>query len=309
MFSKNIKVYILILMVALVVVFGSLYFLRKGINSAPTQSIQVISPKSGDIVKVGSTQKIQWVSENIPASNKISVTIRRIPPPPIQEEGQEFDPIIFTNLPNTGSKEWIVSDMYPEGKYVLGITSYFSVPVTNPIIAESGEFSIQKNEAIGLKCNDSPKYFAVEKSLSDSVGSDILIKYKKNSEQNFPCVYAVASGDFELKNVLAEYFLAFTDNFLVLDSGTAPEPRGVIVYDLRSHKNVFTDSYAKPVIVKGDTLTYFSKTDSNPTLENCPNLNEYKGNGLGAVIMSKITVDLSSFSKKELGVFDCRATQ
>ncbi len=309
MFSKNIKLYLLILLVALAAIFGSYYFLRKGSNPSLIQSIRVISPTSGDVVKSGTVQTIQWVSENVPTSNKIAVTIRRIPPPPLQEEGQEFDPIIFTNLPNTGSKEWTVSDMYPEGTYILGITSYVSVPVTNPITAESGEFSIQKNEAVGLECNDSPKYFAVEKSLSDSVGSNILIEYKTNPEQNFPCVYSVTSTDFELKNVLAEYFLAFTDNFLVLDSGTAPEPRGVIVYDLRSHKNVFTDSYAKPVIVKGDTLTYFSKTDSNPTLENCPNLNEYKGNGLGAVIMSKITVDLSSFSKKELGVFDCRATQ
>ncbi|MCX6702202.1 MAG: hypothetical protein NTX96_03360 [Candidatus Zambryskibacteria bacterium] len=186
------------------------------------------------------------------------------------------------------------------------------------IVAVAVYFFIKKDKApaleeplvtSGLECYDSLKYFAMQKSLSDSVGSNILIKYKTNSSQNFPCTYTVASDDFEIKNVLAEYFLTFTDNFLVLDSGTAPEPRGLVVYDLRSRKIVFTDSYAKPVTVVGDSITYFSKTDQKPTLQNCPDLNDYIGNGLGAVIMSKVTVDLLSLDKKDLGVIECKATQ
>lgn len=161
----------------------------------------------------------------------------------------------------------------------------------------------------GLECHDSSRYFAVQKSLSDSVGSNILIKYKTSPSQSFPCAYTVASGDFEIKNVQAEYFLTFTDNFLVLDSGTAPPPRGLVVYDLRSRTIVFIDSYTKPVTVAGDTITYLSKTDQKPTLQNCPNLNDYTANSLGAVIMSKVTVDLPSLNKKDLGVFECMATQ
>ena len=90
MFSKNIKLYLLILLVALAAIFGSYYFLRKGSNPSLIQSIRVISPTSGDVVKSGTVQTIQWVSENVPTSNKIAVTIRRIPPPPLQEEGQEL---------------------------------------------------------------------------------------------------------------------------------------------------------------------------------------------------------------------------
>lgn len=305
MFSKNIKVFILILAVALAGIFGAFYFLKKDNVS----SIKIISPKIGDVVKTGEVRTIRWSTENVPASNKISITIRRIPPPPLQEEGQEFDPIIFINLPNTGSKEWVVSDMYPEGKYVLGIASYVSIPVTNPITAESGAFTIQKNTAVGLACNDATKYFVVEKSLADSVGSDILVKYKTNPGQNFPCVYSVAGGDFELKNVMAEYFLAFTDNFLLLDRGTAPEPRILLAYDLRSHEKVFTDSYAKPVVVKGDTIEYWAKSDQKPTAKNCPILAENTKNYLGSVIMSKVSVDLSTLIKKELGELKCMTTQ
>jgi len=161
----------------------------------------------------------------------------------------------------------------------------------------------------GLECYNSAKYFAIQKSLVDSVGSDILIRYKISPSGNFPCAYTMTSEDFEIKNVQAEYFLTFTDNFLVLDKGTAPEPRGLVVYDLNSRKIVFTDSYAKPVVVVGDSITYFSKTDIKPTIQNCPDLNAYTSNGLGAVIMSKVTVNLLSLNKVDTGVTECIATQ
>ncbi len=163
--------------------------------------------------------------------------------------------------------------------------------------------------AAGVECHDSPKYFLIQKSLADSVGSDILVKYKTSPAQNIPCAYAAASGDFEIPNVSAEYFLTFTDNFLVLDSGTEPLPRGLIAYDLRSRQIVFTDTYAQSVEVAGDTITYFSKTNQKPTAQNCPDLNTYTTNGLGAVIMSKVTVDLNLLTKNDTGATECMATQ
>jgi hypothetical protein len=160
-----------------------------------------------------------------------------------------------------------------------------------------------------VKCNESKNYFVIEKAVTDSVGSDILVKNKDATHQNIKCEYVVAKGDFEIKNISAEYFLAFTDNFLVLDSGTAPEPRTLIVYDLRSQKKVFTDMYAKPVTIVGDTISYLSVTAVKPTSTNCPKLKEYTSNGLGAVILSKVSVNLTTLVKKDLGVAECRATQ
>lgn len=298
------KKLIIFLAIVVVTIVGLFYFLEDNKKA----SIEFVFPKSGDAIETNSLQTLKWKSKNIPSSNKISITIRRVPPPPLQEEGQEFDPIIFINLPNTGSQEWSVSDTYPEGNYILEINSYADIPVTNPISAESEVFKINKS-AIGLKCHDSPKYFAIQKNLDPNVGSNILIKYKNNPDQDFPCTYTVANSDFEIKNISAEYFLTFTDNFLVLDSGTAPPPRGLIVYDLRSQNKVMSDTYTKPVIVEGDNITYFSKTSIKPNLQNCSDLENYLQNGLGAVIMSKVTVDLLTLQKKDLGITECIATQ
>lgn len=161
----------------------------------------------------------------------------------------------------------------------------------------------------GIECHDSERHLFIQKDLKDSVGSDILVKYKSTADQNIPCAYTVADGDFEIKNTQAEYFLAFTDNYLVLDSGTAPPPRGLIVYDLRSRKQVFTDMYTKPVAVAGDTITYLSKTAEKPTSKNCPELSQFTQNGLGAVMMTRVSVDLATLKRTILGPSQCMATQ
>jgi len=303
--DKGVKIASLLLIVTATILIG-FFYLRN--DSSPM--LKVESPKKGDVVTIGSQQTIKWTSKNIPKENKISVSLRRVPPPPLETEGQEFDPLLFINLPNTGSTNWTVSDMYPDGDYVLTITSYSSTPVKNPIIAESDKFRIQSSAQVSnLECHDSPKYFVVEEKLPNSPGSNILVKYKSDPSDHFPCKYTPQDDDFELKDALAEYFLALSDNFLILDKGTAPEPRKLIVYDLRARKESFTDLYAKPVEISGDTITYFSKTEKEPTIENCPDLDTYTAQGLGAAILSKITVDLSTNETKSLDMFKCIPTQ
>ena len=160
-----------------------------------------------------------------------------------------------------------------------------------------------------LECYGSAKFVAVQKGNGDSAGSSILIKYRKDPSQVLSCDYTIAKDDFEIKNDIPIYFLAFTDNFLALDSGTAPWPRGLIVLDLNSRKIVFTDKYSKPFSVKGDSITYLSETAQEPTVTNCPNLNDLRSKGLGAVLMNKVTVDLATLSKKSADSTACIATQ
>lgn len=118
----------------LLVIFVGIFFFLQNKNSA---SLTLISPNGGEVLEEGSTYTIKWSSKNIPADNKISISIRRVVPSSMPIEGQEFDPLIFFNLDNTGSVDWTVSDMYPAGDYLLDIVSYSSLPVNNPILDES----------------------------------------------------------------------------------------------------------------------------------------------------------------------------
>jgi membrane-bound inhibitor of C-type lysozyme len=145
---KKITIIIFIGLAIVLIAFGiNRWANHKLSQTAP--SITVTSPKAGDSWAAGSLQTISWATKNIPAADKISVTIRRIPPPPLQAEGQEFDPIVFTNLENSGSVQWVISDMYPAGDYVLGVNSYASIPVTDAVTAESARFKIVNSPIVG----------------------------------------------------------------------------------------------------------------------------------------------------------------
>ncbi len=130
------KLFLILISAAVLFVVGYFWYQNYKIkNQQP--SLVLVSPNGGETLKTGSVFTIKWDSKNVPSGNKISITIRRTSPPDLPQEGQEFDPIVFINLDNTGSKEWDVSDMYPSGNYMLGITSYASLPITESISDES----------------------------------------------------------------------------------------------------------------------------------------------------------------------------
>ncbi|HOB89742.1 MAG TPA: hypothetical protein PLN18_02865 [Candidatus Colwellbacteria bacterium] len=122
----------LILTCILLIIAAVFYFAYQK-NLEPI--IILIYPNGGETIKKGSIETIKWKTKGIPEDYKIALSIRRITDDQI--EGQEFDPIIFTDLPNTGNAEWPVSDSYPDGDYILGINVYASTPIINPIYDES----------------------------------------------------------------------------------------------------------------------------------------------------------------------------
>ena len=160
-----------------------------------------------------------------------------------------------------------------------------------------------------VSCNDSPNYFVITRDLTDSVGSDILVKYKTSSTQTFACVYNVGIGDYELKHLDAGYFLGLVSHFIILDFGTGPPPRSLEIDDLNSRREVFTDGYSIPISINDNSLTYWSPTSTIPTIANCPDLNTYNEEGLGAEIETQVTVNLTDLTRKELGNYRCAVTQ
>lgn len=168
---------------------------------------------------------------------------------------------------------------------------------------------VLNNRVYEENCVGNTKYFVIESDLTDSVGSSHLVKYKGNENQNYECKYVVNNGDLEIKNEWAEYILALENNFLILDSGTGPSPRGLIVYDLITRKKVYTDLYSKPVNIQNGTIDYWAESTEKATKENCQKFQEYEKDGLGSAIDVHISIDLKTLVKKELGEKRCDARQ
>ncbi len=168
---------------------------------------------------------------------------------------------------------------------------------------------VVNNKVYEENCVSNNKYFVVEKNLTDSVGANHLVKYKINENQNFSCEYVVEKGDFEIKNEWAEYTLALENNFLILDSGTGPDPRGLIIYDLNARKKVFEDTYSRPITIQNNTINYWTEAVEKATEVNCPELKEYEAGGLGAAIDAHVSLNLSNLIKKDLGERRCSSRQ
>lgn len=149
--KHNLKILSICFLVLLLVVsaYSVLSSKKKTPQSSSSAVVLVTAPKSGETVTGGSTYTINWTAENVPAENKIAISIRRVIPTGEQQEGQEFDPVLFTNLENTGSKEWTVGNSYPAGTYILGVRSYPADTAKESFSAESGEFSIQPAQVVG----------------------------------------------------------------------------------------------------------------------------------------------------------------
>ncbi len=196
---------------------------------------------------------------------------------------------------------------------VLGLVLAYSRKKTPPpesSVQEQPASSTETTASAGdVICHDGPNYFIASRSAADSMGTDFLVTYKADANQQIPCAYNVSNGDFQISDAQATYFLGLTDNFLVLDSGTAPEPRGLTVYDLNRREKIYTDRYASPIAIQSGTITYWSPTAEQATDENCPMRAEYLPEGLGVEIETYVTLSLSTLAKKETGEYRCSPVQ
>ncbi len=166
---------------------------------------------------------------------------------------------------------------------------------------------LSKND-IDTQCNENNKYYVISKDISGSGENRLLIKYKKDYTQQVACAYNIGKTDFEIKGEF-QNFLALTDNFIILDAGTGPEPRGLIVYNLNTRKRVYDDSYGKPVLTQGDTVTYWSPIAEKATKANCSKFDEWTAQGLPPIIEAHVTLNLLDLTKKDLRENRCVPTQ
>ena len=79
----------------------------------PLSFVTVISPNGGEKLESGETLKISWKSS--PDIKTVNIRLNILGNP----DSQHFSAAIASNVPNTGSYEWVVKKLFAE---VLGIT-------------------------------------------------------------------------------------------------------------------------------------------------------------------------------------------
>lgn len=160
-------------------------------------------------------------------------------------------------------------------------------------------------------CYESAQYLVIDKNPG-LPGLDLAIRHKSDPNEIISCEAEAslsAQGATILQNDLPEDVIGLSEQFLIIDSGTAPPPRGLIVYNLDTQTSTFMDTYSPPVTIATGTITYWEKTKTAPTPSNCSNLSQFQTEGLDAVIEEQISLDLATLKKTDLGQMQCVPTQ
>jgi hypothetical protein len=91
----------------------------------------------------------------------------------------------------------------------------------------------------GVRCYKSPRHIVVERNRSGQVGTDLLVR----SRQAETCEADSLPGDFVIRDEWAAYFSAIQGDLLLLDSGTGPDVRGLIIFDVVDRRRIAEISY------------------------------------------------------------------
>jgi hypothetical protein len=149
-----------------------------------------------------------------------------------------------------------------------------------------------------LRCHSSSKYFVIEKETKNRIGTDFLIKPKSNKTQSFPCKYLVAKNDFEIKNEDAEYFIDLVEDKLILDSGTSPDLRNLVIWDLSRQRKAYIGSYSQPVTIGSNTIEFWGER-RRAVAKECPQGLHSKKLGLRTAIETRVILNSSNFNAEK----------
>jgi hypothetical protein len=182
-----------------------------------------------------------------------------------------------------------------------------------PRPAEPAETVVLASDSIGgdepgLECFDAPRHFVVARERVDDVGTDFLIRPRGSAAARPPCIWAPDAATWELPNETAEYLLAVRGDLLILDSGTAPDPRGLIVWDLAQRRRLLQDTYSGPIEVRWEYAQFWQESGA-ATRQNCPQLERLRDQGLGAALEQRARLDFATMRIERLDETRCAPRQ
>ena len=165
---------------------------------------------------------------------------------------------------------------------------------------------------VGLRADDTPvhcyeseKYFVVNYGWE---GDTISVKRKSSADDNFPCEYSLAKDDFRIDVSPAGGVIEINRDLLLVGQAGGPGAQGLLIWDLKQAKQVYSTGYYKPLVTLPDFLEYWVVTGPANS-ENCPNLSEWKAAKSGGVFVTKVRLSLIDFKTTKSTETRCQHVQ
>jgi hypothetical protein len=158
-------------------------------------------------------------------------------------------------------------------------------------------------------CHDSAAYRVVEQPAADGTGADVLVRERRSGDVAAPCAFDPRPGEFVIRRRDAERVRALVQSLLLLDNGTGPDGRRLVVWDLKQRRIVFESPYSKLVSADARGIVLWRATTLPPTAENCPQLAQWRAQLLGAAIEAQVRWSPGDDAVRELREQRCAPRQ
>ena len=115
-------------------------------------------------------------------------------------------------------------------------------------------------------CQAHPPYFVVVRQRTDSLNSDVLVKFGNGQRQ---CVYQAEPADYELQAVNTNRFVKLAGRYLFLGGGTAPDIESFAVYDLVARTKIYEHAYMENSFRLTESMVWFTEPLGRAAPERC----------------------------------------
>jgi hypothetical protein len=137
------------------------------------------------------------------------------------------------------------------------------------------------------------------------LGTTILVKYKKSPGEKLPCEYTVGPNDYVIQDE-AVYLMGLVGRYVVVDRGTGPSGRDLILYDALYRRRAYIDGYSRPISISEEGIEYWQPTTVKATKDNCPEFDLLKSYGGVISIERRVRLNPADLSLRDLGEKRCQ---
>ena len=110
---------------------------------------------------------------------------------------------------------------------------------------------------------------------------------------------------------MASYFIGKWHNYIFIDRGTGPDNRDILVFNIKTKRLVYQDTYYDPLSIVNYKLQYWQTANILATRTNCDQFAKSQQSGLNPQIQNLGQVDLkiNDLTFIKTGQTRCQLTQ
>ncbi len=141
---------------------------------------------------------------------------------------------------------------------------------------------------------------------SEDIGETVLMFHREGTAKGAAACKVRAKPYATVEDTDNNSFYGISDDFFFIDTGTAANGRGLLIYNTKTGDKVSDVSYEnEPSLVGGRYLMYDSPSNKKGSLASCPEGAKWKKNGGGVGWAQGKKMDLQSETVSNVGGLRC----